>query len=198
MSSGTLNLGTAVATHAPGATVLFASSSEVYGASFLAGPANEATSLVPLTPYAKSKAAAERLLADVLPHETKLIVARPFNHTGAGQRATFVLPSFAEQIARMESGSQPLLLKVGNLDVAREILDVRDVVEAYLTLVDTAPRLPSRFTCNIATGNARPLRERVELLREMASVEFEIAVDPARLRPVDVPVASGDRRCCGP
>lgn len=191
-AAGSLHLATALARHAPEAVVLFASSSEVYGASFLAGPVSEATPIQPLSPYARSKAAAERLLAEALPPSARLIVARPFNHTGPGQRTTFVLPSFAEQIAEMERGARPPRLEVGNLDVAREFLDVRDVIEAYLDLVEAAERLPARFTCVIASGAARPLRERVEALRALATVAFEVAVDPARLRPVDVPVAAGD------
>ena len=76
---------------------------------------------------------------------------------------------------------------VGNLDVRRDFLDVRDVIAAYLALLDAAPRLPMRFTCNIASGSARPLRDHVETLRTLAAVPFEITVDPDRLRPVDVP-----------
>ena len=190
--TGSVNLATATAAHAPEATVLFVSSSEVYGASYMAGMASEATPLAPLSAYGKSKAAAERLLAEILPPRARLIVARPCNHTGVGQRTAFVLPLFAEQIALMEAGRKPPRLEVGNIDVAREFLDVRDVVDAYIALIDTAPRLPGRFTCNIASGDARPLRERVEFMREQAKVRFEIVVDPGRLRPFDLPVVACD------
>ena len=189
---GSLNLANAVAGHAPNAIVLFASSSEVYGASFLGGRVDEASPLLPMNAYAKSKALAERTFAEVLAPGTRLIVARPFNHTGPGQAPTFVLPSFAQQVARIEAGRQPPRLEVGNLDVAREFLDVRDVVDAYIKLIEAAPRLPPRFTCNIASGDARPLRQRVETLRGLARVAFDIVVDPARLRPIDLPVAAGE------
>ena len=191
-AAGSLHLATALARHAPEAVVVFASSSEVYGASFLAGTVSEATPIQPLSPYGKSKAAAELLLAEALPPSARLIVARPFNHTGPGQRTSFVLPSFAKQIAEMERGTRPPRLDVGNLDVAREFLDVRDVIEAYLGLAEAAERLPARFTCVIASGEARPLRERVEAMRALATVAFEISVDPERLRPVDVPLAAGN------
>ena len=189
---GSLNLALAIVRHVPDAMVLFASSSEVYGQSFRSGPVTETSPLLPTNAYATSKRLAEEMFAAVLPAEAKLIVARPFNHTGAGQREDFVLPSFAGQVARIEAGRQPPQMNVGNIDVRRDILDVRDVVDAYVALLDAAADLPNRFTCNIARGEARPLREHVESLRDMSHVPFEIVVDPARQRPVDVPVAQGD------
>ncbi len=190
--TGSLNLANAIAAQVPDSTLLFASSSEVYGASFLAGPVTETTPVLPMSPYAKSKAAAERLLADVLPPQARLVVARPCNHTGVGQRTAFVLPSFAEQIAQIEVGHKPPRLEVGNLDVSREFLDVHDVVDAYLSLIEAAQDLPRRFTCNVACGDPRPLRERVDFMRSISTVRFEIVVDPARLRPVDLPIVSSD------
>ena len=153
--AGTLNLALAVNRFAPEATVLFASSSEVYGRAFGPDPVNEETPPEPANAYARSKLLAERTLADVLPATARILVARPFNHTGPGQREDFVLPSFAAQVARIEAGLQSAL-RVGNLDVARDFLDVRDVVAAYCALIEAAPRLPMRFTCNVATGRRPP------------------------------------------
>ena len=188
---GTLNIALAIARHLPTATVLFASSSEVYGRAFGAEPVDEGAACEPLNAYSRSKLMAERILADVLPSSAKLIVARPFNHTGPGQREDFVLPSFAAQIARIEAGLQPPTLWVGNLDVRRDFLDVRDVASAYVGLLTVAPHLPARFTCNIASGSARPLREVLDILCKLARVPFLVQVDPARQRPSDVPVAAG-------
>ena len=188
---GTINLAESIARHAPDATVLFTSSAEVYGGSFLTGPVAESATLLPLSPYAKSKATAERVLADLLPPSSKLIVARPFNHTGPGQREDFVLPSFAAQIARIETGLQPPCMAVGNLDVRRDFLHVRDVVEAYMGLVGVAATLPPRFTVNVASGRLYSLRELLERLRGLATTSFEIRVDPSRVRRVDLPSVSG-------
>lgn len=190
--AGSLNLALAIARHVPAATVLFASSGEVYGASFLAGPATERTVANPLTTYAKSKRLAELVFDSVLPSSNQLIIARPFNHTGPGQREDFVLPSFVAQVARIERGIQAPYLRVGNLDVSRDFLDVRDVIDAYLALIEAAPRLPKRFTCNIASGEARPLRSILTTLQKLSNVSFEWVVDPARVRSVDVPVVQGD------
>ena len=164
---GSLNLASAISAHCPDATLLFVSTAEVYGASFLGGVVNETSLTLPMNVYAKSKLIAEQMFAAALPERTQLVVARPFNHTGPGQREAFVLPSFAAQVARIEAGAQPPRMVVGNLDVRRDFLDVRDVAAAYVALLEAAPRLPRRFTCNIASGTPR-------------------------LRPVDRPSACGD------
>ena len=190
--TGSLHLALAIAAHAPDATLLFVSTSEVYGASFLGGPVHEGSATLPMNVYAKSKLLAERMFAAVLSARTRLVVARPFNHTGPGQRETFVLPSFAAQVARIEVGLQPPRIIVGNLDVRRDFLDVRDVVAAYVALLAAAPRLPRRFTCNIASGTTHLLGDLVETLRRHAQCPFDIEIDPARLRSADLPVACGD------
>ena len=189
---GTMNLALAVTRFVPHATVLFASSSEIYGRAFGPDPIDEATIPQPANVYAKTKILAERVLDDVLPKTARLIVARPFNHTGAGQREDFVLPSFAGQIARIEAGQQAPVIHVGNLNAARDFLDVRDVVEAYCKLIARAPELGSRTTFNIASGTARPIRDLLEIMRHASKTPFEITIDPSRLRPSDIPIACGD------
>ena len=190
--SGSLNLAAAVGRHCPHSTVLFASSSEVYGASFLRGPVSESSIALPLTAYARSKYAAEGVLDAMLPASCRVIVARPFNHSGPGQQVTFVLPSFAAQIAEIEAGGGPPELRVGNIDVVRDFMDVRDVVAAYISLIEHAEALPSRFLCNIASGTVRSLRDLIETLQGLSRTAFGIVVDPARTRPVDIPVARSD------
>ena len=193
---GSLNLALAIARHAPAARLLFISSSEVYGASFLAGPVTEASPTVPLNSYAKSKLLAEAMFDAVLPQSAQLIIARPFNHTGPGQGEDFVLPSFAGQVARIESGRQQQMM-VGNLDLCRDFLDVRDVVAAYLALIGAAPNLPRRFVCNVASGGARALTEYVDVLRTLTPATLDVVVDRTRLRSVDVRKAQGDAALLG-
>ncbi len=182
---GTLNLALAVARHAPEASVVFSSTADVYGNGL--GPLNavEETPLAPLNTYARSKVIAERLLSDVLSPRTRLVLARPVNHTGPGQRAPFVLPSFADQIARIEVGLQEPRLKVGNLDVVRDFLDVRDVAEAYVRLVQARASLPKRFVVNIASGQPHRLRSILDTLLRMSEVRVDIEVDRSRLRAAD-------------
>ncbi len=83
----------------------------------------------PVNFYASTKAAAEAALAAL--KGLKLLRLRPANHSGPGQSADFVISAFARQIARIEAGLQPPVLKTGNLDTWRDFLDVRDVCAAY-------------------------------------------------------------------
>ena len=194
---GAVNVACAMTAYAPDATLLAASSAEVYGGSFLASPVGETSPLLPMNAYGRSKVLAEQVFDGALPASTRLILARPFNHTGAGQREDFVLPSFAAQVARIESGLQAPRMAVGNLEVARDFLDVRDVVDAYVALLEAAPRLPRRFVVNIASGQARKLSDLVGTLRSLSKRPFESVVDPARLRRVDMPIAYGEPRLLG-
>ena len=141
--------------------------------------------------YARSKAAAEAMLGDALAPTNRLIVARAFNHTGRGQDERFVLPSFAGQIARIEAGRQAPEMRVGNLEAARDFLDVRDVCEAYRALLVTAPGLPMRSVFNVCSGTPRRIADLLETLRGMSRTPVAIRLDEARLRPSDVPVATG-------
>ena len=133
---GTLELAHACQRACPGTTFFFVSSSEVYGWSFRDGVASEDTWLRPMNAYARAKAAAESMLPDVLP-QARLIIARPFNHTGPGQDVRFVLPSLAQQIADVEAGRRPPRLELGNLEASRDFLDVRDVCAAYIAMLQS-------------------------------------------------------------
>jgi GDP-4-dehydro-6-deoxy-D-mannose reductase len=188
---GTMWLASAIARHCREATFLFVSSAEVYGASFRNGPVHEETRLMPLNVYARAKAAAEAMLVDVLPQSSQLIIARAFNHTGAGQDERFALPAFAAQIARIERGLQAPCLAVGNLSAERDFMDVEDVVDAYLRLIET-PGLPNPSTFNIASGNAYAVRDMLDRLRALARTSFEINLDPDRLRGPEIARAVGD------
>lgn len=189
--AGTLNLAQAVAASVPTATVAFASSSEVYGAAFNAGPADESTVPLPMSPYARTKRAGEELLADVLAPTNRLIVFRPGNHSGAGQDTRFVLPAFADQIAAIEAGQIPPVVKVGSLTAMRDFLDVRDVVGAYCEVLrQDASTL--RETFNIGSGGVYPISDLLHMLLEMACVPIRVEQDPARLRASDVPFARID------
>ena len=88
-------------------------------------PIRETEPLRPQSPYAVSKAAQEMLaLQYASSHGLDVVLVRSFNHSGPGQSDRFVLPGFARQIATIERGEQEPLLRVGNLDVWRDFLDV--------------------------------------------------------------------------
>jgi GDP-4-dehydro-6-deoxy-D-mannose reductase len=176
------------ATGARSPRILFASSSEVYGrrepAEF---PLRERLELRPGNPYAASKAAAEAiLLAESRCFRTDVVVARAFNHIGPGQSERFVVASMAAQLARAAREKTPLL--VGNLEAARDFLDVRDVVEAYVLLAQRGER---GEVYNVCSGNAVKIRDVLGELIRIAHVPVEVREDPARMRPLDTPVFVG-------
>lgn len=189
--SGTVNLAEAVAAEAPGATVAFVSSSEVYGAAFNAGTVDEDATPIPQSPYARSKLAAEWAIRDTLSPHNRLLVFRPTNHSGPGQDTRFVLPAFADQIAAIEAGRQPPVIKVGSLTAERDFLDVRDVVEAYLEVVATPPATGPE-TLNIASGRPVPVRRLLDELLAMTAADVTVEQDPARMRASDIPRAAVD------
>jgi GDP-4-dehydro-6-deoxy-D-mannose reductase len=182
---GALNLAEAIANEAPSATMLFSSSVEVYGSAFRAGPVDETTTPLPLNTYGRSKLAAEQILADILPGEARLIIARPSNHSGAGQDPRFVIPAFAAQVRQRE-------ILVGNLDAERDFLHVEDVIDAYIALLNAAPFLERREVFNVASGRPIAIRRILERLMDISRADGTVTTDPARLRPSDIPSTTID------
>ncbi|MGH7523541.1 MAG: NAD-dependent epimerase/dehydratase family protein [Gemmatimonadales bacterium] len=167
---------------------LFASTAEVYGPGH-ADAIAESAPVKPVSPYAESKARAEKALADVA-NETGLpvIVARSFPHTGPGQTTTYVLPALvARLLAARKAGAATV--RVGNLSAVRDFLDVRDVVRAYLMLL--AHGRPGAVY-NVASGVGRRLSECFDLLARLVGVTVTVEPDAALLRPSDIPVLIGD------
>lgn len=152
-------------------------------------PVREDCPLRPNNPYAASKAAADLLgVQHFLSHKTDIVIARPFNHAGPRQSDIYVLSSFARQVAEIERGRRERI-DVGNLDVQRDYTDVRDIVRAY-RLLATNGRAGEIY--NIGTGLGTGLSTALEFLRSLASVPVEVRVDPARYRPVDLPLLVAD------
>lgn len=168
--------------------ILNVSTSQVYAPSDAA--LLETSPVGPDNPYAASKAMAELLTIQY--RESKkggVITARAFNHTGPGQVTSFALPSFARQLAEMEASLRPPLLKVGNLNVKRDFTDVRDVVVAYCELLEKGT---VGEIYNVCSGRAVLLADLVKGLQRNCGVEVKIEIDPARLRPAEVPQIVGD------
>ncbi len=188
--SGTWSLLEAVRVESPAARVLVVSSSEVYGPIAPGTRASEATPFAPTSPYALSKAAAEEVAhAYGAAHGLDVVRARAFGHTGPGQDTRFVVPSFAKQLADIEAGRAEPVLRVGNLDVTRDLSDVRDIVEGYIVLLERGAR---GGVYNLCRGEGANLRDLVAELVRMARVQVSVEVDPTRLRPADMPWLVGD------
>ena len=188
---GTLHVASAVLAHAPGATLLFASTADLYGATFRSGvPIDETAMLAPLNTYAATKAAADLALGAMAAEGLRAIRMRPFNHTGPGQTDAFVVAAFAQQVARIAAGLQPPVLQVGDLSPLRDFLDVRDVCAAYALAL--AADLTPGAILNVASGQSRRIGDVLRDLLHAAGVTADIQTDPARLRPSDIPIAAGD------
>jgi GDP-4-dehydro-6-deoxy-D-mannose reductase len=179
---GTENL---LAAAAGGRRVVVASSAEVYGVvPESEQPIGEQRQLDPRTPYALTKAAAERLALG-----RGAVVARSFNLVGPGQSARFALPAFAAQLAAIARGEREAVLRVGNLSARRDFVHVDDGVEAYRLLAERG--LPGEIY-NLASGRAFSLAEALDRLMAISGVRARIEIDPARMRAVDLPLLSGD------
>lgn len=188
---GTTRLLEALRRFAPRARLLYVSSADVYGRVPLdALPIREERLPIPLNPYSVSKAATELMCRQAhLAYGLDVVIARPFNHVGPGQRPEFALSGFARSIAEIVLGQRSPELPVGNLDVTRDFSHVLDICEGFLALFD---RGRSGDTYNLCSGRERRLRELVDTMIERSGCRARIVVDLARMRPADQPRVVGD------
>jgi GDP-4-dehydro-6-deoxy-D-mannose reductase len=148
-------------------------------------PVNEACPLRPDSPYSVSKVGQDYLgLQYFLSYQLPIVRVRPFNHIGPRQNPKFVAPAFASQIAAIEAGRQPPVLRVGNLTARRDFTDVRDMVRAYVLALDHGE--PGEVY-NLGSGRSRTVQELLDRLLSFSNVKIEVVPDSGRLRPVDVP-----------
>jgi GDP-4-dehydro-6-deoxy-D-mannose reductase len=144
----------------------------------------------PTSPYSVSKIGQEQLgVQYALSYGLPILIARPFNHIGPGQREGFVAPDFAVQIARIEQGAQPPVLHVGDLSAKRDFSDVRDVVRAYQMIMEGGA---VGEIYNVASGHARPIQDVLDVLLSLSTSKIDVQTDPERMRPSAVPLLWGD------
>lgn len=152
-------------------------------------PADEHTPVQPSSPYAVSKIAQEMLgIQYHFNFGLPIIVARPFNQFGPGQNLGFVAPDFANQIARIEAGLQPAVMRVGDLSARRDFTDVRDIVRAQRLILEHGE--PGE-TYNIGTGKAVSIRDLLNTLLKTSSASIEVQPAPEHMRPAKVPLLWG-------
>lgn len=188
---GVVHLLEATRRSCPAARVVVVSSGEVYGRVADDAPATETTPLSAQSPYASSKAAGELFATQFArSYGLHVVVARPFNHIGAGQAPHFVVPSMASQIARIAAGEAPVL-RVGDVTPVRDFSHVRDVVAGYRLLLT---RGAAGEAYNVASGVGRTIASLLHALAAIAGVEVRLEVDPARLRPTEIPTLVGDAK----
>jgi GDP-mannose 4,6-dehydratase len=166
--------------------IIVASSNEIYGLVRPEDlPVNEQTPLRPVNPYAVSKAAQDLFAYQYhISHRMRTVRLRPFNHIGPRQTEAFVVPAFAAQIARIEAGLQPPVLRVGNLAAERDFSDVRDIVRAY-ELAALHGEVGAAY--NVGSGQAVGVQRILDILLTFSTHDIQIEPDPSRMRPSDVP-----------
>lgn len=171
--------------------VLLIGSGEEYG-HILPGesPISETNVLRPGNIYAATKACQNmlgKIYADA--YGMDIISVRAFNHIGPNQTPLFVVADFCKQVAEIEAGQLPPVIRVGNLSAARDFSDVRDVVRAYGLLIKHGT---AGETYNVGSGHAIPIEDILQKILAQAKVPIQVQVDEAKLRPVDVPIIEAD------
>ncbi len=152
-------------------------------------PLNVGDPLDANNPYGVSKIAQEQM-ADIYASKygLKIIKVRAFNHTGPGQKDTFVIPSFCKQVVEIEKSGKPGVIKVGNLSAIRDFSDVRDVVAAYRHLLENT----DSGVFNVGSGEALSIEKLLKLILESSTGMIKTELDRTKIRPVDTPFI-----CCG-
>ena len=167
--------------------VLSIGSSEEYGN--IQMPLNENMPLNPQNPYAVAKVGQEmlgKLYAQSM--GVNVVMTRSFNHIGPRQNERFVVPSFMRQLVNISQGAENRML-VGNINVARDFLDVRDVVDAYYKILHQGK---NGEVYNVCSGMAYQMREIIAMAEEILGIKANIEVDNARLRVHETLYVQGD------
>lgn len=187
--NGTMNLLEAVRTQSPKSRVLMASTCEVYGKPEYS-PMDEEHPFAPLSPYAVSKAAVDHMaIMYAKVYGLHIVVSRMFNLINP--RAEHLFSSqFARQVAEIEAGTTDTLF-YGNLDSARTLLDVRDVVRGYWILIEKGK---SGEAYNIGSPTEVRLRDFLDILTGHAQKTIPRCKSDALVRPTDITTQISDSR----
>lgn len=185
---GVLNLLDAVQKFSSEAKTLLVGSAEEYAPKN--SPLEETDPLEASNPYGITKIAQENFASLYRKkYGMKIVCTRSFNHTGVGQSPRFALPSFARQVAEIDSGNVPGKIFVGNLGAVRDFSDVEDVAHVYRMLLETE----NEFSVyNVGSGVAHSMSELLQTIIGFSKVPIEIIPDPAKMRPVDIPYLCAD------
>ncbi len=175
-----------------GPVVIVVSSADVYGLVAESDlPINESHGQSPRSPYGASKLAAEDVARGYhRAHGLPVVIARPFNHLGRGQASKFAAPSFAAQIARLEADGGGVV-RHGDLSTRRDITDVHDIVRAYRLL---ALHGEPGEVYNVCSDRAVSMQQVLDMLIALSPSPVSGEIDPALIRPVDLPVLRGSHR----
>ncbi len=185
---GAKNLFEAVAAAGISPRILLVSSAEVYGIPKKL-PISENHPIAPISPYGESKVEQEKIALAHVKGGMHIVISRSFNHTGPGQPSDFVCSNFARQVADIEKGRQQPVIKVADRKVKRDFSDVRDIVAAYLLLVEKGV---SGGIYNVCSGQAFTIGEILDKLLKFSGAKVRVEPDPSKMKNTVVPVLHGD------
>ena len=191
--SSTLDLAMAMMDILPDSLLVHVGSGLVYGDSFReVKPLDETAPLAPVGDYAVTKAAADFALDALSRQGLRCVRMRPFNHIGPGQSEDFAVSSFAAQIARIEAGILPPVLRVGVLTAKRDFLDVRAVADAYALVLEAPREKVDGKAFNVCSGVPRRMDELVELLLAASQAKIEVEFDRSKVTADNIAISVGD------
>ena len=153
-------------------------------------PIREDNLLRPGNIYAATKAC-QNMIGSIYAqaYDMQMMMVRSFNHIGPGQAPMFVVSDFCKQVAEIEKGLREPVMYVGNLAAKRDFTDVRDVVKAYVGLIQQG--VPGE-TYNMGSGHAVEIRKILDMIISLSEKEIRVEIDPNKIRPVDVPIIEAD------
>lgn len=151
---------------------------------------NETMPLHPANIYAATKASAEQLASVYFAaYGLPVICVRAFNHFGPGQREMFVVSDFCRQTAEIECGMREPVIRTGNLDAMRDFTDVRDIVRAYVLLLESG-RAGEAY--NVGSGSVIAISDILEMILSCCAVPVRHEIDPEKLRPAETSYLAAD------
>lgn len=162
--------------------ILVISSADVYG-NVTANdvPIDEETPFRPTSTYAVSKITQDFLALQY--HNSyglPIIRARPFNHIGPRQGLGFVVADFAKKVVLIEKGKHARVLTVGDLTAKRDFTDVRDMVAAYVLLMEKGK---SGDVYNIGSGKSHKIENILNMLLSLSKAKITVRIDKSLFRP---------------
>ena len=161
--------------------LIFASSANIYGNPTI-DKISEDTYPDPVNHYAASKLAMEHMVKTWFP-KYPIIITRPFNYTGVGQDEKFLIPKIVSHYKKNKK-----IIELGNLDVARDFSDVRDIALAYLKLFESDAKSE---VVNLSSGHVYQLQDLIHMMNKIAGYEIKVVVNPDFVRKNEIKVLNG-------
>jgi GDP-mannose 4,6-dehydratase len=192
---GSINLIESIIYYQPHCKLMFCSTSEVYGNTGSDGRLlKESDPVLPSNPYGNSKAAIDLYLQERMTNgKINAFITRAFSHTGPRRGRNFSISCDAYNLVRLgrfQRTDTPPILKVGNLETTRVVMDVRDTVLAYYLLMRRDESSGQVF--NVCGDTPRKMGFYTDELIKIAGFEVKKEVDPKYYRPHDIHYQHGD------